>query len=548
MSWTSPSYVIGYTATYTSALHGITASYTAALHGATAQWVAYQNGQPVINTPVNIALPVISGTVKVGNQLSCTSGDWTSPTPISYAYLWLRDGVPIGGATANTYTLVNADYDTDISCQVSATNNDGTTPATSASVGPVIDAAPVNTVAPVVSGSAIVGGTLSCTTGTWTYNEAPTYAYQWKRDGVDISAATSSTYQLVSADNGKPMSCAVTATNTGGSNSANANTLTPPVNFSITSATAGDTTATITWSAVTGATSYTLKRGTSSGNYTTTVTSVTSPYADSGLVNATTYYYMIQAVNSQGTTNANAEVTATPTWSDVYGLDLGSSNSTKYLSAGSVSYFSWSSAFSISVWIKPGNNPSDGLILSKENGSATGYDFRYNASNKFQWYSSPNGAATRIQLQSASAYSQGSWYHVVLTFSGNQSATGFKLYVNGSEVTFTTQFNTSASDWTSAANTNIGTYNSGAGAFLRGVLDEMTLWNTELTSGNVTSLYNSGHPGNPVALSFWSNNTSYWRFGDVNDSASTIYDRGYVGGYNLTGVNLVSGDFTTSIP
>lgn len=548
MSWTSPSYVVGYTASYTSAISGYTATYALGITYVGATWIAYVNGQPVINTPVNTALPVITGTERVGQTLSCSTGDWTSPTNITYSYLWLRDDVPIGGATSNTYVLVNADYNTQITCQVSATNNDGTAFVDADPVGPITDAAPVNTVAPVVSGSAIVGGTLSCTTGTWTYNQAPTYTYQWKRDGVDISAATASTYQLVTADNGKPMSCTVTATNDGGANSANGNTLTPPVNFSITGATAGDTTATVTWSAVTGATSYTLKRGTSAGSYTTTVTSVTSPYADSGLVNGTTYYYMIQAVNSEGTTNANAEVTATPTWSDVYGLDLGASNSTKYLSAGSVNFFSWASPFSLSVWIKPGNNPSDGLIFSKLNASSTGYDFRYNASNKFQWYSSPNAAGTRIQLQSASAYSQGSWYHVVLTFSGNQSATGFKLYINGSNVTFSTQINTSAADWTSAANTNIGTYNGGAGAFLRGVLDEMTLWNVELTSGNVTSLYNSGHPGNPVALSFWSSNTSYWRFGDVTDSATTIYDRGYVGGYNLTGVNLVSGDFTTSIP
>lgn len=546
MSWTSPSYLIGYTAAYSLALHGMTASYTAAIHGATAHWVAYENGVPVINTPVNTALPVITGTVKIGNQLSCSTGDWTSPTTISYAYLWLRDGIPIGGATANTYTLVNADYDTDISCQVSATNNDGTTPATSASVGPVIDAAPVNTVAPVVSGSAIVGGTLSCTTGTWTFNETPTYTYQWKRDGVDISAATASTYQLVSADNGKVMSCAVTATNAGGSNSANSNSRTPPVNFSITSATAGDTTATVTWSAVSGATSYTLKRGVSPGSYTTTVTSVTSPYADSGLVNGTTYYYMIQAVNSEGTTNANAEVTATPAWSNVYDLNFGASNSSKYLGLGNNHNISWASPWSISVWVKF-KSSAGALLISKQNGSSTGWDFRV-ANGKFQWYSSPNGATNRIQWLGNTTYSTDTWYHVTITFSGNQSATGFTLYVNGASSAFTTQFNTSAADWTNASNCNIGSYNNGAGAWWLGWLEEMTIWNKALNSTEVGQLYNSGHPGNPVALSFWSNNTSYYRFGDVNDSTSTIYDRGYVGGVNATCNNIVSGDFSTDLP
>ena len=42
-------------------------------------------------------------------------------------------------------------------------------------------APPVNTVAPSVSGDAEVGSTLSATTGTWTGDPAPTYAYQWQR-------------------------------------------------------------------------------------------------------------------------------------------------------------------------------------------------------------------------------------------------------------------------------------------------------------------------------------------------------------------------------
>lgn len=546
MSWTTPAYIFGYTASYTSALRGYTASYTAAIFGATAHWVAYENGIPVINTPVNIALPVITGTVKIGQTLSCSTGDWTSPTPISYSYLWLRDGIPIGGATTNTYLLVNADYDADITCQVSATNNDGTSFAVTDPVGPVVDAAPVNTVAPVVSGSAIVGGTLSCTTGTWTFNQTPTYTYQWKRDGSDITGATSSTYQLVSADNGEPMSCAVTATNDGGSNSANGNTLTPPSTFSITSVTPGDTTVTVTWSAVTGATSYNVKYGTSPGNYTTTVTGVSSPYQVTGLTDGTTYYFMVVAVNSAGSTNANAELSTAPVWTNVKSLDFGSSNSNKWLNAGQNHNFSWSSAFSMSFYVKF-RTTAGALIVAKQTSGSTGWDFRV-ASAKFQWYSSPNGATNRIQWITTNSFSTGTWYHVVVTYSGNSSATGFKIYVNGSSQAITVQFNTSASNWTTAQDFNFGTYNNGSGAYYNGQLDEVTFWNKELSSGEVTSLYNAGVPLNPGVISFWSNNTSYWRFGDVNDSASTIYDRGNVGGVNLSGNNLVSGDFTTDIP
>lgn len=86
-------------------------------------------------------------------------------------------------------------------------------------------AAPVNTVAPVISGTAASGNTLSCTTGTWD-NSPTSYTYQWQRDGDDIDGETANTYDLVDDDAETAITCDVTATNVGGSNTATSNTLT----------------------------------------------------------------------------------------------------------------------------------------------------------------------------------------------------------------------------------------------------------------------------------------------------------------------------------
>lgn len=87
----------------------------------------------------------------------------------------------------------------------------------------------------------------------------------------------------------------------------------PPSSFTISSTTVGNGRVTLTWGAASGAASYTLKRGTSTGSYPTTLsTSATSPYADTGLTNGTAYYYMVTAVNTYGTTDASAEATGTP--------------------------------------------------------------------------------------------------------------------------------------------------------------------------------------------------------------------------------------------
>lgn len=67
-----------------------------------------------------------------------------------------------------------------------------------------------NTVAPVVSGFVITGQTLSVTDGTWDRPVA-NFTYQWKRAGVAISGATSSTYTVVPDDEGNAITCDVTA-------------------------------------------------------------------------------------------------------------------------------------------------------------------------------------------------------------------------------------------------------------------------------------------------------------------------------------------------
>jgi hypothetical protein len=80
-------------------------------------------------------------------------------------------------------------------------------------------AAPVNTALPIISGTAQVGQTLTCTQGTWS-NSPTSYTYQWNRAGTAISGATSTTYIPVTADIGSTLTYTVTATNAGGSTSA----------------------------------------------------------------------------------------------------------------------------------------------------------------------------------------------------------------------------------------------------------------------------------------------------------------------------------------
>ncbi|QIG73157.1 hypothetical protein EVC00_051 [Rhizobium phage RHph_N37] len=96
----------------------------------------------------------------------------------------------------------------------------GTTPHIPISLGgvPVTQPAPVNTSLPVVTGLDTVGSTLTATTGSW--DNAVSFAYQWKLAGVAIVGATASTYVTQAGDTGGDITCTVTATSSGGSASA----------------------------------------------------------------------------------------------------------------------------------------------------------------------------------------------------------------------------------------------------------------------------------------------------------------------------------------
>jgi hypothetical protein len=85
------------------------------------------------NAPINTVAPAISGTLVVGNVLSCSTGTWTSDTGIipPYTYQWYRGATLIVGETNNTYTLVALDMDENIKCVVTACDSDGCTNANS---------------------------------------------------------------------------------------------------------------------------------------------------------------------------------------------------------------------------------------------------------------------------------------------------------------------------------------------------------------------------------------------------------------------------------
>lgn len=286
----------------------------------------------------------------------------------------------------------------------------------------------------------------------------------------------------------------------------------PPGAFTISSATiTTGGTVRITWGASSGATSYTLKYGTSSGSYGTTFsTTATSPTDVTGLTGGTTYYFMVTAVNSDGTRNATAEVSAAAiasfTLSSVTPA-TGSAAVAWSASAGSTSYdilYDTTSRISSGSYASSMTSVTSGSTVSSLSAGTT-YYFRVRA----------NGAAGSVLSTNeiSSAVYQNFTLNIPFTAGSDTSYTisdSTRVDLTGGVVRLTPSSQTDSSSNTTAS----------SGGFMNGTLTGVQWDNTNgyvrlNTSTNNSDLDVSWTPS-------YSNLVGYWKLeNNGNDSVST---------------------------
>jgi hypothetical protein len=115
-----------------AALSGLNAATTYHFRIVASSGVATADGADAsFTTPVALkANTSVSGTPAVHSTLTCKPNVTTTPTE-TVTYAWLRDTVPIAGATAATYVVTSADETHHLSCQVTISGDGGSASATS---------------------------------------------------------------------------------------------------------------------------------------------------------------------------------------------------------------------------------------------------------------------------------------------------------------------------------------------------------------------------------------------------------------------------------
>jgi hypothetical protein len=155
----------------------------------------------------NIKSPVVKGLAKVGLKLTTSSASWGTGT--SYGYQWLRDAEEIPDATASSYSPTSSDVGSNLTLRVCGSKQ-------------YFEQLCVESVPQIVSLGAIskvgqtsirgistnVGTTLMGSTTQWMTGVE--ISWQWLADGVEIRAATASSYTIARSDRGKTLSLRVT--------------------------------------------------------------------------------------------------------------------------------------------------------------------------------------------------------------------------------------------------------------------------------------------------------------------------------------------------
>ena len=220
--------------------------------------------------------------------------------------------------------------------------------------------------------------------------------------------------------------------------------------------------------------------------------------------------------------------------------------------------FANTDAFSIGLWHKGTQDPCELYQKTATAAGNNGYWLRIDSSGRYEFSFRGTGTGDRIRVRTDSftSASDGSWNFVMVTkASGSAAASTVKIYTGNSDVltdeTLTVLNDTLVGTTTNSSVLALGTNISGSGSRFNGNMDEFSIHNVELTSSEVTEIYNLNN--GTIDLQSGSGQisadlVSWWRMGDGTFTAvPTIPDE--EGANDMTlGSAVTSGDIESEVP
>lgn len=183
-------------------------------------------------------------------------------------------------------------------------------------------------------------------------------------------------------------------------------------------------------------------------------------------------------------------------------------------------------AYSFSFWFRSntgGANNADGALLTSAD-QATNSHMRLGTSGTA--INNAYAGGQFIYTSCSATITANVWTLVTMAFTGSG---GVRIYVGNSSTSCIGSFSGVGTDVCTRDfifNTLRSSTNSDTafGEWGTPNMDELTVWNTELTGTDHVSLWNSGHAMNPATHSKAANLINYYRCGDDPDDSSTLLD------------------------
>lgn len=148
--------------------------------------------------------------------------------------------------------------------------------------------------------------------------------------------------------------------------------------------------------------------------------------------------------------------------------------------------------FSVSVWFKTSDVGGAGATIISKNagalGSSVGFGiFKQSTNDRMRFHIGTNTPQNNI-IETPLTYNDGNWHHIIATKGATADRSAMKIYIDGSlVVTGTAQVMTG-----SALNNNnlgVGVRSDGTSNILAGQLDEVMIYNKELSANEVLTIY-----------------------------------------------------------
>ena len=217
-------------------------------------------------------------------------------------------------------------------------------------------------------------------------------------------------------------------------------------------------------------------------------------------------------------------------------------------------------SFTVSYWVKAADivKGGNGNTVTLMNGVATGSGLVFlnlgviygpshsqaSLRDVIQFrYQRPEGTYFNTEADhSGVTLSDDTWIHIAYTSTINGSSRDGKVYINGSVLPNNSDSNSiSGGDFSAKeeARFPLGAtfFNASVSVFSEISLDEIAFYNTALTASQVSDIYNSGVPGDELAV-HGNRVVGYWR----------LEDDGTDGSANSNDLTVTGATFSTSVP